>query len=685
MIRLFSVVMFCLILFVQSAYTQPFAYITNQHGNNVTIIDTATNMLVGTPIAVENFPNSAVVTPDGAFVYVANGGSASVSVIDTTTNMVVDTVAVGAGPGGITITPDGNFVYVVNNGNNNVSVISTSTNTVVGSPIPVQTAPFIATASPDGNFVYVTNFTSSTVSVIDTSSNTVTATVTVGPGPIGVEVSPDGSRAYSANNGFGPGNVSVIDTSSNTVIDTVTVQTQPRGLAITPDGNFLYVTNSASGTVSVIRTSDNTVIDTVTVQNLPQGIDVTPDGNFIYVANQGPGTVSVIRTSDNTVVDTVSVGNVSWGPAASGKFIGPTPVTLDIMLAGSGAGNVSSMGIDCGQGGVDCMETYNIIGTVVNLSATPDTDSFFSGWSGGEGCEGGDPNLSVTMDTSKTCTATFTQDPAITLIKTGSGDGTVTSAPPGINCGPGCTMDAAEFMELSMVTLTAAPDASSFFSGWSGGEGCTGSDPNLILTMDTSRNCTATFTQDPAVVVIKEGDGNGTVISNPQGIDCGSACTAEFTELSMVTLTAYPDAVSSFTGFSGNPDCADGMLTMDTSKTCIATFDFIPQLLNPIYPGVASNPNIIVADQASPEGRVAFVWGFMPGSTIVGGYVCNGIDIGLNDPRLLGIRKAYPDQVAEFIVYIPLNSAFELPVYTQVVDIDTCRVSDLIMNIIRNE
>ena len=323
------------ILWTGSALAQPFAYITNEGGNNVTVINTATNTLVGSAIPVENFPNSIAITPDGGFVYAANGGSASVSVIDASTNTVTATVTVGSGPGGIAITPDGNFLYVANQSDNNVSVIDTSTNTVVGSPIGVQVAPTGAAASPDGNFVYVTNFTSGTVSVIATSTNTVVDTVTVGAGPASVAVSPDGSRVYTASNGFGPGSVSVIDTSTNTVAATVTVGTQPRGVAVTPDGNFVYATNAASGTVSVIRTSDNMVIDTITVQTLPQGVDVTPDGDFVYVANQGPGTVSVIDTLTNTVVDTISVGNVSWGPSAFGKFIGPDPAP-DLSVVKSG-------------------------------------------------------------------------------------------------------------------------------------------------------------------------------------------------------------------------------------------------------------------------------------------------------------------------------------------------------------
>jgi len=90
------------------------------------------------------------------------------------------------------------------------------------------------------------------VSVINTATNTVTATVSVGVNPVGVAITPDGTRAYVAN--LAAGSVSVIDTATNTVIGTVTVGLAPRGIAITPDGTRAYVVNRASNNVSVLDT-----------------------------------------------------------------------------------------------------------------------------------------------------------------------------------------------------------------------------------------------------------------------------------------------------------------------------------------------------------------------------------------------------------------------------------------------
>ncbi|MGH6812854.1 MAG: YncE family protein, partial [Methylocella sp.] len=128
----------------QPAEAAPFAYVTvegegspSSPGNGtVSVIDTATNKVVGTPITVGILPKGVAVTPDGKHAYVTNGGSNTVSVIATASNTVVGTpITVGDEPLGVAITPDGTHAYVVNL--NNVSVIATASNTVVGTPITV--------------------------------------------------------------------------------------------------------------------------------------------------------------------------------------------------------------------------------------------------------------------------------------------------------------------------------------------------------------------------------------------------------------------------------------------------------------------------------------------------------------------------------------------------------------------
>ena len=68
------------------------------------------------------------------------------------------------------------FAYITNTGSNNVSIIDTATNTVIAT-VPVSNSPMGVAVTPDGTKVYVTNSDSNDVSVINTTTNTVTATV----------------------------------------------------------------------------------------------------------------------------------------------------------------------------------------------------------------------------------------------------------------------------------------------------------------------------------------------------------------------------------------------------------------------------------------------------------------------------------------------------------------------------
>jgi len=91
------------------------AYVVNQLSGNVSVIDTATNKVVGSPIPVEfnsiaPNPQSVAITPDGKHAYVTNfnssGYNGTVSVIDTATHMVVGfPIPVGDLPSSVAITP----------------------------------------------------------------------------------------------------------------------------------------------------------------------------------------------------------------------------------------------------------------------------------------------------------------------------------------------------------------------------------------------------------------------------------------------------------------------------------------------------------------------------------------------------------------------------------------------------
>ncbi|MDR7665341.1 PKD domain-containing protein [Methanosarcina sp. Z-7115] len=405
-------------------------YVTNkdEYISTVSVIDTATNTVTA-KVPVGSDPKGIAVTPDGTKVYVAISLYNTVSVIDTATNTVTATMLVGNSPrasgqfiGSIPVQPvyplanfssnvtsdyvyssvpiqftdlsenatswnwdfgDGSsstkqnpthtysktgiytvslkvsnsngtdsklatvnivpkgslapsYAYITNFNRNTVTVINTANDTFTDT-VPVGTKPLGVAVTPDGTKIYVANVDygdSGTVSVIDTATNEVTATVPVGYkySPCGIAVTPDGTKVYVTNRDINC--VSVIDTATNTVTAMVPAGINPLGVAVIPDGTKVYVTNRYSNNVSVIDTGTNTVTSTVKVGLGPCGITVNPTGTKLYVTNCESNTISVIETGSNTVTATLTVGKWPMGTAVS-------PDGTKVYVANEGSNSVS--------------------------------------------------------------------------------------------------------------------------------------------------------------------------------------------------------------------------------------------------------------------------------------------------------------------------------------------------------
>ncbi|HVY77798.1 MAG TPA: substrate-binding domain-containing protein, partial [Solirubrobacterales bacterium] len=212
-----------------------------------------------------------------------------------------------------------------------------------------------------------------------------------------------------------------------------------------------------------------------------------------------------------------------------------TPVSkfgLKVSKTGSGAGTVSSspVGINCGS---TCEAEFDS-GKDVTLTALADAGSEFSGWSGA-GCTG-TGTCKVTMSAAKEVTATFgLEQRALKVSKSGSGSGTVTSSPSGIDCGVTCETD---FDYGTAVTLSAAASPGSNFVGWSGA-GCSGTG-SCVVTLTDAASVDAQFATigQSTLSITKSGIGSGPVTSSPAGIDCRGVCQASFATGATVTLQA---------------------------------------------------------------------------------------------------------------------------------------------------
>ena len=162
----------------------------------------------------------------------------------------------------------------------------------------------------------------------------------------------------------------------------------------------------------------------------------------------------------------------------------------------------------------------------------------------------------------------------LAVIRQGDGNGTVTSAPAGVNCPAACS---GTFVSDSQVTLTATPGVDSLFTGWTGCDAVSG--PTCTVTMTNARSATAIFMlQRFTLAVTKSGIGSGTVTSSPAGINCGTACSSDFVINTTITLTPTPALLSTFTGWTGC-DAVNGnvcTVRMTAGKSVTAGFLGVP-------------------------------------------------------------------------------------------------------------
>jgi uncharacterized delta-60 repeat protein len=119
-----------------------------------------------------------------------------------------------------------------------------------------------------------------------------------------------------------------------------------------------------------------------------------------------------------------------------------------------------------------------------------------------------------------------------------NGEGTVTSEPAGISCSSYNQKNCQEtFTYGKQVILTAEPAPGWMFASWEGCDSVSGD--RCVITMDRDKSVRARFRiQQLTLTVIKEGNGN--VISNPAGIDCGGDCSENYNWGSVITLAANP-------------------------------------------------------------------------------------------------------------------------------------------------
>ena len=298
---------------------------TNSAGDNIHVIDPATNQVVGTIDDIE-VPHGVTMAPDGRRIYVTDESLSTLDVVDAKTLKVTRRIPLSGRPNNVDVAKNGSYVYVgIAQAPGAVDVIDTASLTNVKS-IPVNGAIHNVYLTPDGKYLVAGSIPSHTINVIETGSNQVAWTLTLSAGirPMVFTRNADGSTKeiivqLSDFHGF-----VVVDFAARKEIRRVTLPDPPgeeretqglqgapaHGLAITPDGKTLWTTSKYYGYVAAYSLADYRLLKVVPVGSHPEWLTIPPDGKNLYVAIAGEDEVAVVDNRTMRVLKRIPVGAV---------------------------------------------------------------------------------------------------------------------------------------------------------------------------------------------------------------------------------------------------------------------------------------------------------------------------------------------------------------------------------------
>ena len=297
---------------------------TNSAGDDVSIIDPATNKVVGTIHGIE-VNHGAAAAPDGTRYYVSDEGAGTLDVVDRKTLQVTRKIPLSGHPNNIGISKDGRRVYVsIAVAPGAVDVVDTASLEKVKS-IPVKGAVHNTYVTPDGKYVVAGSIAGKTITVIDqkTEEPVWVLQMDLGIRPMAFFTNPDGSTKWifaqlSALNGF-----AVVDFDTHKEINRIKLPDLPpgkapyrwggnesHGMAITSDEKTLVVNSRLNSSIYLYSLPDLKLQGSVEVGKSPDWVTLTPDGKTAYVACAASDYVSVVDLMAKREVAKINVGQV---------------------------------------------------------------------------------------------------------------------------------------------------------------------------------------------------------------------------------------------------------------------------------------------------------------------------------------------------------------------------------------
>jgi len=295
---------------------------TNSGGDNVHLIDPATNKVVG---EIKGLPanHGAIGSPDGTRLYISVEGNNTLAVVDAKTLSVIKSIPLSARPNNVSVSKDGKKVYVAIAAlPGAVEVIDAATLTSIKT-IPTNGAEHNVYVTPDGKYLVAGSVGGKNVTVIDLKTDEkVWSMFSQGVRPITFDTNPDGSTRNMYVQLSDYHGVVVVDFAKQKEISRIALPdvapelrnkgqlnaAPAHGIGVTPDNKLLFVCSRLNSHVYVYSIPDMKLTGDIEVGHDPDWITFTPDGKTAYVASAGTDSVSVVDVAAKKQIASIPVG-----------------------------------------------------------------------------------------------------------------------------------------------------------------------------------------------------------------------------------------------------------------------------------------------------------------------------------------------------------------------------------------
>ena len=312
-------------------------YVTNSAGDNIHVIDSATNKVVQVINGVEA-SHGVGFSPDGKRVYISNESEATLDVFDQKSAKLLKKIALSGRPNNIAVTHDGGRIVVAITEPGAVDIIDTASMTKKSS-VPMNGRMHNTYVTPDGKYAVSGSVRAKFMNVIDLATEKTAWEIKFDGGvrPMTFDTNADGStrRVFvqlSSLHGF-----AVVDFAQRKEVARILFPDEPKGygaiegrlaagvpshgIGVAPDGKTLWANSHQANAVFVYSLPNLDPIGHAVLPDLklpgrqpigaiPDWLTFTPDSKTVYVGNSTFNSVNAIDMKTMKVVATIPVGQV---------------------------------------------------------------------------------------------------------------------------------------------------------------------------------------------------------------------------------------------------------------------------------------------------------------------------------------------------------------------------------------